>query len=258
MLDTPSPVPFDFLVNGSFLRTSLDEYMIQNGLSSETTINLQYVRSMIPPLFESSFEHDDWVSCVDILCAKSSAATLAKDADVSGHERILSGSYDGLLRVWNKSGQAIATSVGPQLGGHTAGIKSARFVSPSQIASSGLDRTVRIWKYKESADRLSAELKPTVELYGHTGSIDSISVHAPSSRVISASASGHIGLWSTSKSAAPAVDASLTNVGSAAKRRKLTAQTSTPQRGPLSMIDAHSAPATSVIFHPDDPSVAYT
>ncbi|KAG4220435.1 hypothetical protein PC116_g31086, partial [Phytophthora cactorum] len=66
MLNTSSPIPFDFLINGSFLRTSLEDYLKANGLSAESTVTLQYVRSLIPPVFQASFEHDDWVSDVDV------------------------------------------------------------------------------------------------------------------------------------------------------------------------------------------------
>src|SRR5271168_4898657 len=127
MLNTPAPIPFDFLINGTFLRTTIEEYLIANGLSSENTLNLQYVRSLIPPLYEASFEHDDWVSCVDILSGSSAAGSWAGSNVASGQERILSGSYDGLLRVWNKSGQAIATSPSSSSGGHTSSIKAAKF-----------------------------------------------------------------------------------------------------------------------------------
>lgn len=257
MLDTSQPIPFDFLINGTFLRTTLDEYLTANGLSSETTISVQYVRSLIPPLFETSFEHDDWVSAVDILSETSPAGVWSKKV-VRGRERILSASYDGLIRIWNTSGQIIATSPGSSLGGHTAGVKAAKWLSPTQIVSAGLDRTIRLWKYIESADRFSGELKPVLELYGHRGSIDSIAVHAPSSRILTASADGSIGIWSTSKTTSPEAPSNLIVSGPAAKKRKLSTSTSTPQRGPLSLIAAHSQPATSVIFHPTDPTVAYS
>ena len=256
MLDTPAPIPFDFLINGTFLRTTLEEYLTANGLSSETTLNLQYVRSLIPPLYEASFEHDDWVSCVDVLSGSSTAGTWAGGETIAGQERILSGSYDGLLRVWNKSGQTIATSATSSAGGHTSSIKSAKFISPTQIASSGMDRTIRIWKYTEAEDRFSAEFKPTLELYGHKGSIDSISVHGPSNRILSASNDGSIGLWTTLKASAPAASESL--LGPTAKRRKITTSTSTPQRGPLSLISSHTAPVSAVIFNPLDSTVAYS
>jgi len=67
MLNTSSPVPLDFLANGTFLRTTVDEYLASNGLSSETTLTLQYVRSLLPPVYEASFEHDEWVGAVDLL-----------------------------------------------------------------------------------------------------------------------------------------------------------------------------------------------
>ena len=38
MLNTSAPIPFDFLIDGAFLRTSLDEYLKANGLSYETTL----------------------------------------------------------------------------------------------------------------------------------------------------------------------------------------------------------------------------
>ena len=258
MLDTPSPIPFDFLINGTFLRTTIEEYLTSNGLSSENTLNLQYVRSLIPPIFEASFEHDDWVSCVDVLSNTSPAGVWQPGSIQAGQERILSGSYDGLLRVWNKSGQTIGTSTSSSLGGHTSSIKAAKFFSPTQVASSGLDRTIRIWKYSESDDHFSADLKPTLELYGHKGSVESLAVHSPSSRLLSASIDGLIGVWSSRKSDAPPAPSSIISSGPMAKRRKLTTSTSTPQRGPLSLISGHNAPLTAVIFHPDDPTVAYS
>ncbi len=258
MLDTPTPIPFDFLINGTFLRTTIEEYLTSSGLSSENTLNIQYVRSLIPPLFEASFEHDDWVSCVDVLSDTSPANVWQPGSVLAGQERILSGSYDGLLRVWNKSGQTITISTSPSLGGHTSSIKAARFLSPTQIVSSGLDRTIRLWTYSESEDHFSAELKPTLEMYGHKGSVESLAVHGPSSRILSASVDGSIGFWSSRKSDAPPAPSSLISSGPSAKRRKLTTSTSTPQRGPLSMISGHNAPATAVIFHPDDPTVAYS
>ena len=162
MLDTAHPIPLQFMINGVFLRSSLDEYLTANGLSSETTLTLQYIRSLIPPQYQASFEHDDWVGCVDV------------QSGTKGQERILSGSYDGLLRIWSRSGQTIATSSPASAGGHTQGIKSAKFISPTEIVSAGMDRTIRVWKYKEAEDHFSGTLKPTLELYGHKGFIHSV------------------------------------------------------------------------------------
>ncbi|KAI1876515.1 hypothetical protein JX265_004041 [Neoarthrinium moseri] len=257
MLNTDSPIPLDFLVNGTYLRTSLEDYLKDNGLSFETTVTLQYVKSLIPPTYQASFEHDDWVTDIDVLSSTSRAGLWTGSSLPQGQDRLLSASYDGLLRIWNGSGQVIATSPSASNGGHSAAIKSAKFLKSSQIASAGLDRTVRVWKYTETDD-FSGELKPTLELFGHQASVESLDVHTPSGRIISASKDGAVGLWSTSKSAAPEVQASLLpGAGSnVAKKRKIAA--SAPQRGPLSLVQIHNSPASAAIFHPDDSTVAYS
>ncbi|KAI9790772.1 MAG: ribosome biogenesis protein ytm1, partial [Piccolia ochrophora] len=261
LLGHEKPTPFDFLISGTFLRTSVDDYLTAHGLSSETVLHLEYVRSLIPPLYLTSYEHDDWVSCVDVLSRTSPAALWTTDASrpQGGQERLLSGSYDGLLRVWNTSAETLTTSSSAAEGGHTASVKAAKFLSPTQIVSAGLDRSIRVWKYGESEDHLSATLTPYLELHGHQASVEDVSVHAPSQRILSASADHRVGLWSSKKSDAPAVpdDATATDSASRSKRRKVSS-TNTPQRGPLSLLSSHSAPVSSAIFAPQDATVAYS
>ncbi|KAL8812709.1 MAG: hypothetical protein Q9223_001053 [Gallowayella weberi] len=262
ILENEKPVPFDFLINGTFLRSSLDDYLSQHAISSETTLNIEYVKAAIPPVHLASFEHDDWVSSVDVLSNASPAQKWANQEYVGapGHERILSASYDGLLRVWDMSSRVTATSPSSGNGGHVSSIKAAKFLSPSQIASASTDRTVRIWKYHETSDKLPAVLSPQMELYGHRASVDAIAVHQPSSRLLSASTDHSVCLWSTKKSDAPAApETSLpANTVRGAKRRKVGPSVSTPRRGALSSLKSHSAPVSAVIFAPNDPTVAYS
>lgn len=258
MLDTPTPIPFDFLINGAFLRSTLQDYLKENGLSFETAVTLQYVRSLIPPVYQASFEHDDWVSAVDVLSQTSPAGRWSGDAFVQGQDRILSASYDGLLRIWDGSGQVIATSPAGSLGGHSSSIKAAKFLSNSQLASGGLDRTVRVWKYSESSDRFSGELKPTLELYGHRGPIESLEVDGNSKRILTASSDGSVGFWTTSKASAPEAPAELLPSTHATKRRRISSSVSTAQRGPLSLMAVHNAAASAAVFDPRDRTVAYS
>ncbi|KAL4781189.1 hypothetical protein BJX76DRAFT_350336 [Aspergillus varians] len=259
LLSNDKPIPFEFLINGAFLRTSIDEYLTANGISAETTLEIEYVRALIPPLHIASFEHDDWVSSVDVLSASSPAAT-GSSAILQGQERILSASYDGLLRVWNMSSQVIATSPSPTDGGHTSSIKAAKLISPSSIVSAGLDRTVRLWKYSESDDGFSGKIAPQLELYGHKSGINSLAVHAPSHRILSASADHSVGFWSTKKSDAPAAPENLLPSAAArvSKRRKLNAAVSVSQRGPLALLSAHTAPVSDAIFDAKDSTVGYS
>ncbi|EXJ78515.1 ribosome biogenesis protein ytm1 [Capronia coronata CBS 617.96] len=245
LLKSEKSVPLEFLINGKYLRTTIDEYLTENGLSPETTLTVEYARARIPPQYVTSFEHDDWVSDVDVLSGQS--------------PRILSASYDGLLRVWNTSAQVLVTSPGRAHGGHGSFIKSAKFVSPDQIVSGSFDRTLRLWRYTEDQDGFSASLTPQLELYGHKSSVDSVCPHSGSGRILSASSDHSVGLWSTRKSDAPAAPEALvprarTKDG---KRRKLS-ETTLSQRGPLALMQQHTGPVSGAIFDSNDATVGYS
>jgi WD40 repeat protein len=257
LLGSEKPVPLEFLINGSYLRTSIDEYLTANGFSAETTLAVEYVRALIPPVHVASFEHDDWVSSVDVLSASS---RIAVPGIGDGQERILSSSYDGYLRVWNTSSQLLATSPNPSDGGHTSSITSARFVSTTQVVSSGLDRTVRMWKYREDEAEAQGKFSPQLELYGHKGSVNSIAVLGRSNRILSASADHSVGFWSTSKSEAPEAPTNLLPSASArvSKRRKLDRSVTVPQRGPLVLLKAHTEAVSEAMFDSRDSTVGYS
>lgn len=256
MLDTSSPIPLDFLANGTFLKTSIAEYLTTNGLSSEATLTLQYVRSLIPPVYEASFEHDDWVSAVDVLSAATAAGLLADNG--SPNDRIASASYDGLVRVWNPSGDIISTSSSGKGGGHLQRLNAVRWLSPTQLASAGLDRKVMVWDFKEGGDGISGSIKPNMELWGHGNSINSIDVSCSTRRILTASSDGSIGLWSSSKKTAPQADPESLPSAHSTKRAKLSNPGSAAQRGPLALIPLHDEPVTAAIFHPHDSTVAYS
>jgi ribosome biogenesis protein YTM1 len=176
-----------------------------------------------------------------------------------GRERILSGSYDGFLRMWNPSSQVLATSPGASEGGHQSPILSTKFVSPSQIVSAGLDRTIRLWAYRDGEDGFSGTIKPQLELYGHKGGVESISVHSPSNRILSASSDHNVGFWSTKKSEGPEAPATLIpSAVAGSKRRKLNSAVQVPQRGPLAQMKRHSGPVSEAIFDSKDPTVGYS
>ncbi|GAB7359338.1 hypothetical protein MBLNU230_g5989t1 [Neophaeotheca triangularis] len=252
LLDTEKPIPLEFLINGQFLRTSLDEFLTQNGISAETTLSVEYVKALIPPLYSTSFEHEDWVSSVDVLSPSSNASKWSKEG--TNNQRILSSSYDGALRVWNLSSEVVATGQA-----QTSAVKTAKFLSPTQIASAGVDRCVRLWNFSD-AEVGQGSLNPALELYGHTASIDKLSVHTPSSRILTASSDSTIGLWSPKKADAPAApEELLPSSSSSNKRRKISNPgKAVPQRGALSTLRGHSAPVSEAIFDEKDATVAYS
>ncbi|KAF2212551.1 hypothetical protein CERZMDRAFT_40814 [Cercospora zeae-maydis SCOH1-5] len=252
LLETTQPVPFEFLINGQYLRTTVDEFLTENGISAETTLHVEYVKALSPPQYIASYEHDDWVSSVDVLSSSSNAANWAS---VTGNVQpsIASASFDGALRIWNESQDVLATGTG----WHRGSIHATKWLSPSQIVTAGTDRSVRLWEYAAGgAAAGSAKLSPKLELLGHKGAIDSLAVHAPSSRILTASADNRIGFWSSKKSEGtnyepPAAPSS--------KRRKLSGPAiSTPQRGALSYLEGHTQHVKDVVFDSRDHTVAYS
>ena len=246
LLQTMKVVPLEFIINGSYLRTTLEEYLSNNGISAETTLTVEYVRARIPPQYVASFRHEDWVSDVDVMSTTS--------------PRILSASYDGLLRVWDTSSQILATSPGASQGGHGSFIKSAKFISPTQIVSGGFDRTLRLWKYTEGQDGVATSLSPQIELYGHKSSVDAVCPHPATSRILSASSDHSIGFWSTRKSDAPSAPEAMVPKARMkdGKRRKLNNEVSVTQRGPLILMQQHTGPVSGAVFDLNDPTVCYS
>jgi ribosome biogenesis protein len=253
LLDHEQSVPFDFIINGSYLRTTLDQFLSEQGISSETIIEAEYTPAQQIPKYIATFPHDDWVSAIDVLPAEKGR---------TNQTRILSASYDGLLRVWDGSSKVMATSTGKSEGGHSSFIKAAKFISSSQIVSTGFDRVVRLWKYEEAENGLSAAISPRLHLYGHTSSVDSVAVcdRKDGHRMLTGSADHNIGHWTTKISEAPAAPEDLVpkSIREGGKRRKLNPAISVAQRGPLSMLKGHTQQVSGVTFDVQNADVAYS
>ncbi|KAL6944899.1 ribosome biogenesis protein ytm1 [Hanseniaspora vineae] len=243
-------VPFDFLIDGELLRISLKDYLLQKGLSSEILLNLEYKRAVLPPSYLTSFNNDDWISSLHNV-----------------DDLIISGSYDGIVRTWNLSGQ-----VRKQYAGHSAPIKCVKYINDTRIVSGSNDRTLRLWKTKrEEQDDVEdddiEEGKTLAILEGHKAPVVSVDVHQASNRMVSASYDNTIGLWSTNYKEMTTIDPlhaddSSLNKGQSTqqqKRRKLALKDgSVRRRAPLSILESHTAPVEQIIFDKSDESIAYS
>lgn len=262
-----APVPLDFVLDaghGDFLRGSLADYLAAEGKNArEAEIQLQYIRALVPPHTETTFEHPDWVASVDILSATSPAARWASSSGSSdgerivsaASERVLSSSFDGLVRIWNPDGECIATTPGPDAGGHRLPVKAARFLSPHHIASGGMDRRIKIWRYGEDAEGAQGTFKLVMDLLGHLAPITSLEVHGGTRRILTADGAGSIALWTSSKESAPPIP--VEEQQTAPKRRKLDAHIAAATRGPLHLRKFHAGPAV-VAFDARDSTIGYS
>ncbi|XP_057447710.1 ribosome biogenesis protein WDR12 homolog isoform X2 [Lotus japonicus] len=125
-----NPEPFDFLIDGEFVRMSLEQFLLAKGISTERTLEIEYTRVVAPRKEEDPSLHDDWVSAVD----------------GSSSRFFLTGCYDGLGRVWKGAG--LCSHI---LEGHSDAVSSVCIVNPEgeqtvTIATASKDRTLRLWK----------------------------------------------------------------------------------------------------------------
>ena len=176
----------------------------------------------------------------------------------AGHERILTGSRDGAVRVWDLSGNVLGST--PEAGGAdefgcrrmadgmVPFVECARFLGPRRIVAGGWWGYMRIWRYSEGGDENgegdvddaptgagSARFTPLLDLRGHIRNVTSISHNPSSAHVLSSSTDGTLRLWSTdpnNPNAPPINPHKPTSKNSISKRPKL-AQPTHPSRGPL-------------------------
>ncbi|CCC68132.1 hypothetical protein NCAS_0B00480 [Naumovozyma castellii] len=256
LLENSTPTPFDFLIDGELLRTSLQEYLVKKGLSSETSLNVEYTRAILPPSFLSSFNNEDWISSIDVSQDKKA---------------IITASYDGVIRTWNLSGK-----VQKQYSGHSGPIRAVKFISDTRLVSAGNDRTLRLWKTKnndsvvqhfdeEDEEANIEDGKTLAILEGHKAPVVSLDV-SNTSRILSSSYDNSIGLWSTIYKEMTVVDPmeEINNADNkistaARKRRKLTLKDGTiRRRAPLSLLESHTAPVEQASFDINDDTVGYS
>lgn len=181
-------VPFDFIVDGSLLRCSLDEYLEQRGQSAETTLELEYIRSTLPPAFKDAARQDDWVSSVD-----------ARHA-----HRILTASYDGIVRIFDSESLATSPpqSYTPAYASNVS-LTSAKWLrnTADAIVTGSMSGTVAVWRVPGTETK-SVPVLQAAELQHHTSPVSSIDVavaatnaSAERATIVSAGWDGSIALW---------------------------------------------------------------
>ncbi|CAO0801899.1 unnamed protein product [Mucor circinelloides] len=228
LLDNDKPIPFDFLIDGQLLRTSIVEYLNAAQLSTENLVTIEYVESMLPPVPLTAYQHDDWIS------------------SVKGFNGLFAtGSYDNMVRLWNTTGECISTLIG-----HSDAVKSVAFGQNNTLFSGSLDHTVLGWEYTEGEDshRIMYECK------GHKGPVESVAVDYTGKHVASASADGLIKIWSTKE---PTEDEPAEEV-SHKKRKKNSEKSDRKIKTKAVSLEGHVGGVNAVDFDGADANIVYT
>jgi WD40 repeat protein len=122
-----------------------------------------------------------WESLGILRGSASNVLSIAFSPDGS---RLVSGSADGVLRIWDVAAREEITS----MSGHSGSVFAAVF-SPdgSRIASAGRDRVVRIWD--------AARFEEITQLHGHTGLVYCLAFSPDGRTLASGGADDTVRLW---------------------------------------------------------------
>lgn len=169
-------VEFDFLICGELLVTSISECLQDKGLSTEDTLEIEYLERFPAPSPQDCLMHDDWVSAVH-----------------THGNWILSGSYDNSIHIWNTKGQHKLA-----IPGHTSPVKAISWVSfngnQAIFASGSHDQSAMLWVWNVSSNSVEC----VVTGRGHDKGVECLAVSADSKCFATGSWDNNICLWSTS------------------------------------------------------------
>lgn len=225
--EAPAPVPFDFIVNGELLRTSLEEYLAQHASSAETTLELEYIRSTLPPTFRDAARQDDWVASIDAACGGA----------------LLTASYDGIARVYETENlDAEPLAYLPAYGDHVS-LTCAKWLTPrgDAVATGSMDGTVAVWRCPDVPSK-NVPVSAAALLSHHTSPVSSLDVMAQGDRVglLSAGWDGTIALWEVPN------DARFPHASASGPKKRRGAHGAVP--ADTEAMDAPRAP-TTVLHH---------
>eukprot|EP00899_Mesostigma_viride_P000734 jgi/Mesvir1/10661/Mv13750-RA.2 len=189
LLNSDPHQPFDFLVEGELLQTSLEKHLLAKNISAETIVSLEYRLAVRQPEPKASTSHDDWVAAVN--------------GRVKGFA--LSGCYDGFGRLWTEDGRCVAV-----FSGHTSAVMAIAPVpggggkqgaSCQAVITGSKDRTLRLFKMEpslmSSAAKTETVVHATCVMRGHTDAVESVALSPDALMVCSGSWDQSIRLWKT-------------------------------------------------------------
>ncbi|KAJ3768937.1 WD40-repeat-containing domain protein [Lentinula raphanica] len=236
------PIPFDFLVKGELLRTSLGEWCAENGVGEEETLELEYIESVMPPQKMSDIPHEDWVSSVS--------------CQLKSH--FITASYDGTVRFFDYSQKLVFNT-----SAHAAPITSLCMIPEPQstieidesshlIATSSHDLTAQITRISLPSDATSKpQSEPLARLHLHTAPVSSIASNSSGTHLLTSSWDTLIGLWDTTVPTTDEVAEPPINERERKKRRKLNGGTGgsvVKRKAPTMVLKSHTARVSRVVF----------
>merc|ERR550537_816282 len=209
--------PFDFLVEGKFLRGTLQEWMVEHERTAERKIVLEYVLAMRKPETKAVDNRDAWVSTV---CASAgvvwagwydgvgrayAGGKTVEWRDASAVRCLAAQSLDGTHAVVNgdEDGQVHIATHSPQrqvvgTGAHAEAVTACALSQDAALAATGDCRGgLRLWHVDPAVDggakRKAQQLDPKLTLEGHGDLVSACTVRGFS--LLTASHDMHVRTW---------------------------------------------------------------
>ncbi|KAJ3323954.1 hypothetical protein HDV06_000930 [Boothiomyces sp. JEL0866] len=231
LLGLEDPIPFDFIINGKFLRASLESYLnaqslstVINILTQENTLKIEFVELSLPPSESSTIIQDDWISSVKIQKTNT---------------HILTGSFDSHVRVWTQSGgllTAVSESESP--------IKCVEWFNKETVIAGNLNREIFVYELDGESLNLS------YTCVGHEESIECIAKSLDNDHFATSSWDKTIRLWSHSQ------EGEAVNVTKKSKKKQKTNfQTIKSHKACL---EGHSGAVSCIKFDAHDANILYS
>lgn len=198
LLNLDPPKPFDFLVQGELVRTSLEKLVVRKAISVESALEVEYIPAVAPPSEEATGKHEDWVSAVD----------------GSWGAAVATGCYDGTARLWTPGGALMIKLSPPDLidGASPAPVTTVCLLPPMSqgdgsrgsgtatgcvVVAGGHDGVVRSWGVEVDAKRgVASEIANQSSLFvGHEGAVKCVAAAPGGERVASCGHDHTVRVW---------------------------------------------------------------
>jgi ribosome biogenesis protein YTM1 len=169
-------VPFDFKINGNFLRQSLSAALRQYQISSENVVQIEYFPAFKPPMPEDEQKTDDWISCLKFK---------GKDLFYS--------LYDGTVHCGEKVWKGKEDEDGDKVP-----FKSFAFIGENRLVAGGIDGSGTIFTLDDSEEPKTMDL--------HNSAVNDIASNPLVDQMfVTAGADYCLALWSLEKNLQPFV-----------------------------------------------------